>query len=106
MVQHLTKETFDSTIASDSLVMVDFWAEWCGPCRMLTPVLDALAQSMSDKISVCKVNTDLEQELAARYNITSIPCVIYFRQGQIVQQSLGYKNQATFEAEIGELLKG
>ncbi|NIZ18979.1 thioredoxin [Entomospira culicis] len=104
MVKHLTKETFQAAIDEDKLTMVDFWAEWCGPCRMLGPVLDDIAKTMSDKVSVCKVNTDLEQELAMRYNISSIPCVIYFRKGEALRASLGFKPKENFVKEIDELL--
>ncbi|NIZ46442.1 thioredoxin [Entomospira nematocerorum] len=103
MVKHLTKETFHEAINQDKLVMVDFWAEWCGPCRMLGPVLDDIASTLADKVSVCKVNTDLEQELAVRYNISSIPCVIYFRNGEPLRASLGFKPKENFVKEIEEL---
>jgi thioredoxin 1 len=104
MIKELTKETFDAAIDQEKITMVDFWAQWCGPCRMLSPILEDIASSMSEKISVCKVNTDLEQELAIRYNISSIPCVVYFSKGEVLRTSLGFKPKENFVKEIEELV--
>lgn len=103
MVKELTKATFQDAINEDKLTIIDFWAEWCGPCRMLSPVLDDISKTMSDEVSVYKVNTDIEQELAISYNISSIPCVIYFKKGEALRTSLGYKPKEHFVKEIQEL---
>ena len=85
----VTKQNFEQEVlSSDKPVLVDFWASWCGPCRMLSPVVDEVAQERSD-IKVCKINVDEEQELAAQFGIMSIPTLIVFRQGKAAETSLG-----------------
>ena len=88
----LTSENFEQeVIKSDIPVLVDFWAAWCGPCMMLAPVVAQIAEEFSGKIKVGKVNVDENQELAAKYMISSIPCVFLFKNGEIAAKSVGYK---------------
>ncbi len=86
---HFNKETFDKTLSEGRLTMVDFWAEWCGPCQMLGPVIESLAEKYEGKAVVGKVNTDEEQELAMRFGITGIPTVIFFKDGREVDRLVG-----------------
>ncbi len=79
-ILNLTQETFDETIKNGT-VLVDFWADWCGPCRMLAPVLDELAEKLGDRAVFAKVNVDEERELAMRFGVSSIPTVIVFKDG-------------------------
>ena len=79
---HYDMETFDAALKEGTLMMVDFWAEWCGPCRMLAPMVDKLAAQYEGKATVGKVNVDEEQELAIRYGVMSIPTVIFFKDGK------------------------
>ena len=74
---------------SSKLVLVDFWAPWCGPCRMIAPVLEELSKEMADKIDIVKVNVDDHQDIAVKYGIMSIPTLIIFKNGNVVDQSLG-----------------
>lgn len=90
-VLHVTKDSFRSEVLESSQpVLVDFFAEWCGPCRMLAPILDEIAQERED-IKVVKINVDEEPELASQYKVVSIPSVFVIQDGQVVAQSLGAK---------------
>ena len=86
---HFTKETFEKTLAGGGLVMVDFWAEWCGPCQMLGPVIESLAEQYKGKAVIGKVNTDEEPELAMSFQISGIPTVIFFKDGKEVNRLVG-----------------
>ena len=97
-VYKITKESFENEVLhSEKSVLLDFWASWCGPCRMLSPILDEIAEERED-IKVCKVNVDEEPELAARYGIVSIPTLLVIKDGQIVNKSLGVRPKAQLEA--------
>ncbi|MBU1043983.1 MAG: thioredoxin [Candidatus Omnitrophica bacterium] len=76
-------------LKSDLPVMVDFWAEWCGPCRMLTPIIDAFAKDYAGKVKVCKLNVDDANDIAAKYQVMSIPTILLFNKGEIVSQTVG-----------------
>ena len=84
-----TNTSFDGLLESEKLVIVDFWATWCGPCRMLSPLLDEVEEEMADKITVVKVNVDDADEIAMRYRIMSIPTLIFFKDGRMVDRSVG-----------------
>ena len=89
MAKIATNTSFDSLLQSEKLVIVDFWATWCGPCRMLSPLLDEVEEEMADKIEVVKVNVDDAEEIAMRYRIMSIPTLIFFKNGRMVDRSVG-----------------
>ena len=89
MAQIATNTNFDGLLESEKLVIVDFWATWCGPCRMLSPLLDEVEEEMADKIVVVKVNVDDAREIAMRYRIMSIPTLIFFKNGRMVDRSVG-----------------
>ena len=84
-----TNTNFAGLLESKKLVVVDFWATWCGPCRMLSPILDELAVEMEDVIDVVKVNVDDADEIAAQYRIMSIPTLIFFKDGKMVDKTVG-----------------
>jgi len=87
---HLTEQNFDEALlANEGLVMVDFWAEWCGPCRAIAPVLEELAAAPEGRVTLMKVNIDENPGLAARYGIRSIPTILFFKEGAIVDRVLG-----------------
>jgi thioredoxin len=98
-VIHLTKENFDSTI-SEGKCLVDFWASWCGPCKMLAPTIDALSEKFTGSVKVCKVDVDAEPELANRFGVMSIPTVIAFENGELKNKIIGVQSQDAFEALI------
>ena len=89
MAKIATNTSFDEFLASEKLVIVDFWATWCGPCRMLSPLLDEVEEEMADKIEVVKVNVDDADEVAMRYRIMSIPTLLFFKNGAMVVRSVG-----------------
>ena len=89
MAKIATNTSFDGLLDSEKLVIVDFWATWCGPCRMLSPLLDEVEEEMADRIVVVKVNVDDAEEIAMRYRIMSIPTLIFFKNGQMVDRSVG-----------------
>lgn len=89
MTKHVTDATFNDTIR-DGITFVDFWAEWCGPCRMLEPVIEELAEQFKGKIKIVKLNVDENKETAQRYGIMSIPTMIYFQDGKAIEKVTGY----------------
>ena len=99
----LNATNFDATIA-DGVTMVDFWAPWCGPCRMIAPVIDELASDFDGKAKICKVNTDEEQDVAIKYGIRSIPTILFFKNGQLVDQMIGASSKQILADKINSLL--
>ena len=89
MAQIATNTNFDALLADEKLVIVDFWATWCGPCRMLSPLLDEVEEELEGKIQVVKVNIDDAEEIAMRYRIMSIPTLIFFKGGEMVDRTVG-----------------
>ena len=90
----LNNENFTETVESNKHVLVDYWAEWCGPCKMVAPILEEVATDMSDKLTVGKVDVDENQELAAQLNIMSIPTLVLFKDGEVVDQAVGALSKA------------
>ena len=86
---HFTKDGLDKALAQKGLVMVDFWADWCGPCKMLAPLVENLDKEYEGRVTVGKVNVDDEQELAIRYGVMSIPTVIFFKDGKEIDRKVG-----------------
>src|SRR5437879_11207872 len=98
---HLTDTNFDEVlVATEGLVMVDFWAEWCGPCRAIAPVLEELAAASEGRVTLMKVNVDENPGLAARYGIRSIPTILFFKKGAIVDRVLGAARSEEHTSEL------
>ena len=101
----VTDDSFATEVlASEKPIMVDFWAEWCGPCRAVSPILDQIATEHSDKIDVVKLNVDDNPETAMKYQITSIPTMKVFRAGEVVKTVIGAKPKPALEADLQEFL--
>ena len=95
----ITESNFQEEVLNSKLpVLVDFWASWCGPCRMLSPIVDQIAEEYAGKVKVGKVNVDEELNLAMRFQVASIPTLLVFREGQVVHQSVGVIPKSHVEA--------
>ena len=101
-VTNLTEATFDETIGGTAEpVVVDFWAEWCGPCKMVAPILDEIAVEQAGKVKVTKLNVDENPSIAQRYGVMSIPTMLVFEGGEVTKQIVGAKPKAALMAELG-----
>ncbi len=103
--REVTDETFETEVLnSDKTIMVDFWAEWCGPCRAVSPILDQIAAEHSDKLDIVKLNVDDNPQTAMKYRITSIPAMKVYRGGEVVKTVIGAKPKPALEADLAEFL--
>ena len=104
-MSHVTDGTFEEEVIKSPLpVLVDFWAVWCGPCHMVAPTLEDLAQNYKDKLKVVKVNVDENREIPAKYGIMSIPTLLVFRNGEAVDQIVGAAPKGQIEARLQSIL--
>lgn len=105
MAKELTAETFDSAIRENPVVLVDFWASWCGPCRMIAPFIEQIAEAYAGKALVCKVNVDECQDIAVRFGVSSIPTVLVFKNGELVDRAVGARPKKAFEQMLDQQLQ-
>ena len=103
-MQTVTDTNFKDILASKSVVLVDFWASWCGPCRMLSPIVDDVAEAFAGRIEVAKCNVDDQEEIAEEYGIRSIPTLLFFKDGELADKTIGLVGKAEIESKINNLL--
>jgi thioredoxin 1 len=104
-IVNLSTATFDESVnASTAPVVVDFWAEWCGPCKMITPILEELAGELGEQVTIAKLNVDDNPDVAMRYNVMSIPTLLVFQDGEVKKRLVGAKGKGQLLQELDEFL--
>ena len=103
-IKHFKTAEFDAAVAAAPLAMVDFWADWCGPCKMLAPIVEDLAAEYADRIKIGKLNVDQNMETAAKYGVQSIPTLILFKGGEAVKTVVGLQSKAALTQILDSVL--
>tara|TARA_B110000467_G_scaffold114594_1_gene105099 strand:- start:951 stop:1268 length:318 start_codon:yes stop_codon:yes gene_type:complete len=105
MAKEFTTTNFKDEVLNSSVpVLVDFWAEWCGPCRAISPIIDELSETFNATASIGKVNVDSESDISAEYGITSIPTLLFFKDGKVVDKHIGNATKSQLEEKLNSLL--
>ena len=104
MAMQITDANFKELLKGDKPVVVDFWAEWCGPCKMIAPIVDELAEAYKDLVLIGKVNVDENEDLPVEYGIRTIPTLLFFKNGELVDKHVGGASKASLEEKIKALL--
>jgi len=104
MTQQITNDNFQEFVNGNKPLVVDFWAEWCGPCLMISPLVEELAQEYAEQVVVGKVNIDENDELAGEYGIRSIPTLLFFKNGEVVDKHVGAASKSVLETKLKGLL--
>lgn len=100
----ITNQNLEEVLSSSAVVVIDFWATWCGPCRMLAPTVEEVAAEMEGKVAVCKCNVDEAREVALKYRVMSIPTLIFFKNGEVVDKTVGVVSKEDIILKINNLL--
>jgi thioredoxin 1 len=104
-MMEITNANFDQLLKEERPVMVDFWAEWCGPCRMIAPMVEEFAKEYEGRIAIGKCNVDTDRELPGRFSIRNIPTLLFFKGGELAERHVGALNRADLKAKLDALLK-
>lgn len=104
MAQVITNTNIDEILAGDKPVMIDFWAVWCGPCKMLSPTVDEVAEEYEGRVAVCKCNVDDADEVAMRFRIRNIPTLMFFKGGEMVERLVGVVSREEIAAVLDKLI--
>jgi thioredoxin 1 len=104
MAKEVTDATFPAFLQSDKPVLVDFWATWCGPCKMMAPVIEEVSTEYVEKLEVGKVDVDQNPETAQKYGIMSIPTLLVFKNGEVVKQLVGYRSKSDLVGQLADVL--
>ena len=100
----IDEHNFEETILSSKVAMVDLWASWCGPCRMLSPTVDDIAEEYAGRVAVAKCNVDDNEEVAERFGVRNIPTILFFKDGQLADRSVGLVSKQQIESILNNLL--
>lgn len=104
MALEITDSTFEEVLSTDKLVVIDFWAEWCGPCRMVTPIIEELANEYAEKAVIGKVDVDNNPNITAKFGIRNIPTILFFKNGEIVDKQVGAAQKSALVEKIDKTL--
>ncbi|WP_108822232.1 thioredoxin [Dysgonomonas sp. Marseille-P4361] len=105
MALEITDASFEEILNSEKPLVIDFWAEWCGPCRMVGPIVDELAEEFADKVTIGKVDVDNNDEITSKYGIRNIPTILFIKNGEVVDKQVGAAQKSVLQGKIENLLK-
>lgn len=105
MALEITDASFEELLSSDKPLVIDFWAEWCGPCRMVGPIVDELAEEYADKVTIGKVDVDNNDDITSKYGIRNIPTILFIKNGEVVDKQVGAAQKSALAEKIENLLK-